>query len=67
MTVLETQILLPTETDTGITLSEEEFNFRPRDKLREMCVSWHKKVIIELLVTDFRVNPIYVSVGGNMF
>jgi hypothetical protein len=41
---------------------EEDFLSRPKSDLKKLCTTWHKKVGVELLITDFRVNPIYVSV-----
>ena len=49
--------------ESGLVLLEQDFLGRSNDELREMCKTWKKKVVIELHVTDFRVDPIYVSVS----
>ena len=48
--------------ESGLILLEEDFLNQTKDELREKCKTWKKKVVIELHVTDFRVDPIYVSV-----
>jgi hypothetical protein len=55
------------EEEIGLVLLEHDFLSKPKHELREICLKWHKKIVIELIVTDFRVDPIYVSVSHFVF
>ncbi len=46
-----------------IVLSYEEFNMLSNVEVTKMCLIWVKKHVVELVITDFRVNPIYISVS----
>jgi hypothetical protein len=62
-TRIEPELLGDSDESTGIVYSEETFLSQSKSDLKSNCTTWHKKIVIELLVTDFRVDPIYVSVS----
>jgi len=49
----------------NIVLEAEEFEKMSSDEQINMCLTWNRKSAVELVVTDFRVNPTYVTVLKN--
>jgi hypothetical protein len=54
--------MAPFDNSSNIVLSPVEFDRMSNEELANICMKWSRKRAVELVVTDFRIDPVYVSV-----